>query len=71
MDEAENHWEGVAVMHMGSLAALGTCAELKASIGGQNRSFDEVFAHFAGTTLDSDGNYRNVSSERATERRLG
>jgi ABC-2 type transport system ATP-binding protein len=71
MDEAENHCERVAIMHMGSLAALGIRPELKASIGGQNRTFDEVFAHFAGSTLDSGGNYRDVSSERATERRLG
>jgi ABC-2 type transport system ATP-binding protein len=71
MDEAESHCERVAIMHLGSLAALGTCAELKASIGGLDRTFDEVFAHFAGSTLDSGGSYRGVASERATERRLG
>jgi hypothetical protein len=32
---------------------------------------DEVFVHYAGTTLDSGGSIRDVSAERTTEQRLG
>jgi ABC-2 type transport system ATP-binding protein len=70
MEEAENYCDRVAIMHLGKIAALGTCKELETSIG-TGHTFDEVFAHYAGSVLDSGGNYRNVSYERVTARRLG
>jgi ABC-2 type transport system ATP-binding protein len=70
MEEAESYCDRIAIMHLGKMAALGTCKELEASIGA-GHTLDEVFLHYAGTELDSGGNYRNVSSERATARRLG
>jgi ABC-2 type transport system ATP-binding protein len=53
------------------MAALGTCKELEASLGGSGRTLDEVFVHYAGGALDSGGNFRDVSAERTTAQRLG
>ncbi len=58
-------------MHLGKLDALGTCQELEASLGGGVHTLDEVFVHYAGSALDSGGNFRAVSAERATAQRLG
>jgi ABC-2 type transport system ATP-binding protein len=52
------------------VAALGTVKELEASFGG-GHTLNEVFVHYAGTALESGGNFRNVSAERATAQRLG
>jgi ABC-2 type transport system ATP-binding protein len=71
MEEAESQCDRVAIMHVGKLVALGTCAELEAAIGGPDRTLDDVFTYYAGTTLDAGGNYRDVSAERAVARRLG
>jgi ABC-2 type transport system ATP-binding protein len=53
------------------MAALGTCQELEASLGGGRHTLDEVFVHYAGSALDSGGRFRDVSAERATAQRLG
>lgn len=71
MEEAENHCDRLAIMHTGKLVALGTSAQLKASMGGSNRTLDDVFAYYAGTTLEAGGNYHDASAERAVARRLG
>ncbi|MGO8928670.1 MAG: ATP-binding cassette domain-containing protein [Limisphaerales bacterium] len=70
MDEAESHCTRLAIMHQGRLAALGTPVELKASVGGNGKTLDDVFAHYAGSALESGGTYREVSNERQTARRL-
>jgi ABC-2 type transport system ATP-binding protein len=70
MDEAESHCTRLAIMHQGRLAALGTPSELKASVGGNGKTLDDVFAHYAGSALESGGTYREVSNERQTARRL-
>jgi ABC-2 type transport system ATP-binding protein len=57
-------------MHLGKVAALGTCKELEASFGG-GHTLNEVFVHYAGSALDSGGTFRDVSAERATAQRLG
>jgi ABC-2 type transport system ATP-binding protein len=61
----------MAIMHLGKVAALGTCTELEASLGGESHSLNDVFVHYAGSALDSGGTFRNVSAERATAQRLG
>ena len=71
LEDAESHCDRIAIMHMGKLAALGTLKELEASLGIGSHTLDEVFLHYAGTTLDSGGNFREVSTERTTEQRLG
>jgi ABC-2 type transport system ATP-binding protein len=71
LEEAESHCDRIAIMHMGKVDALGTCKELEASLGGGVHTLNEVFAHYAGSSLDSGGTFRDVSSERATAQRLG
>jgi ABC-2 type transport system ATP-binding protein len=61
----------MAIMHMGKVAALGTCKELEASLGEGGHSLNDVFVHYAGTALDSGGTFHSVSAERATAQRLG
>jgi len=70
LEEAESHCDRIAIMHLGKVAALGTCKELEASFGG-GHTLNDVFAHYAGSALDSGGTFRDVASERATAQRLG
>ena len=71
LEEAQSHCDRIAIMHLGKLDALGTCTELEASLGGGSHTLDEVFVHYAGSALDSGGNFHDVSAERATAQRLG
>ena len=71
LEEAQSHCDRMAIMHLGKLDALGTCKELEASLGAGVHTLDEVFVHYAGSALDSGGNFRDVSAERATAQRLG
>ena len=71
LEEAESHCDRIAIMHLGKLDALGTCKELEVSLGGGSHTLNEVFDHYAGSALDSGGNFRDVSAERATAQRLG
>jgi ABC-2 type transport system ATP-binding protein len=70
LEEAESHCDRIAIMHLGTMAALGTCEELEASFGGHH-TLNEVFVHYAETALDSGGTFRDVSAERAMAQRLG
>jgi ABC-2 type transport system ATP-binding protein len=71
LEEAESHCDRIAIMHLGKVAALGTCKELEASLGDGAHTLDEVFSHYAGSGLDSGGSLREVSTDRATAQRLG
>ena len=71
MEEAERHCDRIAIMHRGKITALNTCAQLKETIGGTNPSLHDVFVHFAGERIESNGAFRETSSRRATARRLG
>lgn len=71
MDEADSLCHRVAVMHLGKVAALGTPAELKQSIGGNGATLDDVFVHYSGIELESGGDYRETTRTRRTARRLG
>jgi ABC-2 type transport system ATP-binding protein len=71
MEEAEGLCTRVAIMHLGQVVATGTPAELKAAIGGNGASLDDVFIHFTGNEIDSGGNFRDTSRTRRTARRLG
>ena len=70
LEEAEKYCDRLAIMHLGKVAALGTTKELEASLGA-GHTLNDVFVHYAGTALDSGGSFRDVSTERATEQRLG
>jgi ABC-2 type transport system ATP-binding protein len=71
MEEAENLCRRVAIMHLGQVAAVGSRQELVASIGGDGRTLEDVFAHCTGSELESGGSYRETSRTRRTARRLG
>jgi ABC-2 type transport system ATP-binding protein len=71
MEEADSLCGRVAIMHLGKVAALGNTVDLKASLGGQEVTLDDVFVHYAGDTLESGGTYREASRARRTARRLG
>ncbi len=71
MDEAEELCARLAIMHQGKIAIIGTPSELKASIEGENVTMDDVFVHYAGGILESEGNYRETARTRRTVRRLG
>ena len=69
LEEAESHCDRIAIMHLGTVAALGTCKELEASLCG-GHTLDVVFSLFAGWG-DSGGSFRDVGAERTTAARLG
>ena len=71
MEEADALCHRVAIMHHGTVAALGTPAELKAAIGGNGATLDDVFMHYTGNTLEETGGFRETSRARRTARRLG
>ena len=71
LEEAETYCDRIAIMHLGKVAAIGTCKELESSLGDGGHTLNEVFSHYAGSALDSGGSFRDVSSERATAQRLG
>jgi ABC-2 type transport system ATP-binding protein len=71
MEEADLLCERVAIMHQGVLVALGTPAELKASIGKRGATLDDVFIHYTGSELETGGTYRETRRTRRAVRRLG
>jgi ABC-2 type transport system ATP-binding protein len=71
MEEADLLCERVAIMHKGRLVALGTPAQLKARIGGNGATLDDVFIHYTGANLDTGGTYRETRRTRRAVRRLG
>ncbi|GCE08499.1 multidrug ABC transporter ATP-binding protein [Dictyobacter aurantiacus] len=71
MEEADSLCTRIGIMHRGKIAAIGTPEELKAAVGGENVTLNDVFVHFAGDALESGGTYRDASRARRTARRLG
>ena len=71
MEEADSLCCRVAIMHLGQVMVMGTPAELKASIGGNGATLEQVFMHYAGTELESGGNYRETFRTRRTAQRVG
>jgi ABC-2 type transport system ATP-binding protein len=71
MEEADTLCDRVAMMHYGSLRAVGSPSELKAALG-QDASLEDVFRHYTGGSLieGEKGGLRNVRSARST-RRMG
>jgi len=70
MEEADSLCSRVAIMHLGKVAAIGSPAELKASLGGNGVTLDDVFVHYAGGSLDAGGGYRETARTRRTAQRL-
>lgn len=70
LEEAESHCDRIAIMHLGKMAALGTCKELETSLG-IGHTLNDVFVHYAGNLTETGNNFRAVAAERASEERLG
>jgi ABC-2 type transport system ATP-binding protein len=61
-------------MYQGKVAALGTPTELKSAIGQDGATLEDVFVYYAGSKLESEGDYRDyreTARTRRTARRLG
>jgi ABC-2 type transport system ATP-binding protein len=71
MEEAERLCGRVAIMHLGKLVAAGSPYELKASLGQEGATLNEVFIHYTGYSLETGGRLRDISRTRRTARRLG
>ncbi len=71
MEEADNLCHRVAIMHQGYVAAVGAPEALKHSLGREEATLDEVFAHYVGEALESGEGYREASRTRRTARRMG
>ena len=71
MDEADSVCQRTAIMHHGKMVAMGPPAQLKAVIGGDDVTLEDVFIHYTGDKLDTGGNYRETARTRRTAKRLG
>jgi ABC-2 type transport system ATP-binding protein len=71
MDEADELCDRIAIMHLGKVAVIGSPAELKAGIGKEDATLDDVFTHYSGDSLETSGSYRETSRVRRTASRLG
>jgi len=74
MEEAEILCDRVALMHLGTIRAVGTPAELQAALGPES-TLEDVFRHFTGQAFDEDGTLRGglreIRRTRRTARRVG
>jgi ABC-2 type transport system ATP-binding protein len=71
MEEADSLCHRVAIMHRGKLVAIGSPTQLKAAIGGNDVTLEDVFVHYTGDELDAGDSFRETSRTRRTARRLG
>jgi ABC-2 type transport system ATP-binding protein len=71
MEEADSLCDRVAIMHLGKVVAMGSPAELKATVDGHDITLDDVFTYYTGNALESGGSYRETARTRRTARRLG
>jgi len=70
MEEADELCDRVALMHHGTIRAMGSPEKLKNDLG-STATLDDVFRHFTGGQLEEEGRLREVRSARRTARRLG
>lgn len=70
MDEADQLCGRLAIMHLGKVAAIGSPAQLKSSVG-EEATLDDAFAYYSGYDVDAGGGYREASRVRRVARRLG
>jgi ABC-2 type transport system ATP-binding protein len=71
MEEADALCHQIAILHRGALAIAGSPSALKASLGKEGATLDDVFVRYAGTLIESGGTYRDASRTRRTARRVG
>jgi ABC-2 type transport system ATP-binding protein len=70
MEEADNYCQRVAIMDHGRIVAIGTPAELKASLNQPMATLEDVFTSVTGNTLESGGSYREAKQLRKRARRF-
>lgn len=72
MEEADALCDRVAMMHLGTLRAVGAPRDLKAALG-PDASLEDAFRHHSGSGLTDEekGGLRSVRAVRRTARRLG
>ena len=73
MEEADALCDRVALMHRGSLRAIGTPTELKLTVS-PNATLEDVFRHYAGSDLGDDTSpqrFREIRSSRRGTRHVG
>lgn len=74
MEEADALCDRVALMHHGTLRAVGSPTELKAKVA-DDATLEDVFRHYAGSDLDDAANsragLREIRSSRKAARRVG
>jgi ABC-2 type transport system ATP-binding protein len=72
MEEADALCDRVALMHLGTIRADGTPAELKESVG-PDATLEDVFRHYTGGSLGSETSrgLREIRRTRRTARRVG
>ncbi len=70
MEEADRLCERIAVLHRGKVVALGTPADLKASLGRAGATLQDVFIHYAGEEVELSAGYREAGRTRRVAVRL-
>jgi len=70
MEEADQLCSSLAIMHLGKVTAIGSPTDLKARLGGNGVTLDQVFEHFTGDSLEGGGTYRETVRTRRVARRL-
>jgi len=70
MQEADELCETIAFMHQGTIATIGSPAELKAALGPE-ATLGDVFIHYTGADISEGGDLRDVARTRRTSQRLG
>jgi ABC-2 type transport system ATP-binding protein len=70
LEEADQLCERVALMHRGSLRAVGEPDALKKELG-QQATLEDVFRYHTGDRLEEQGSIKDVRAVRRTARRLG
>lgn len=70
LEEAERLCNRVAIMNRGKITAIGTPAELSASVG-PNANFEEAFEHYTQDETSMRGAYDETSQTRLASHRLG
>jgi ABC-2 type transport system ATP-binding protein len=70
MEEADQLCSRLAIMNHGKMVALGTPDILKASIGKESATLEDVFSFYASDVLESGGTFKEAFLARRTARRL-
>lgn len=70
MQEADELCRTIAFMHRGTIATIGSPAELKAALGPQ-ATLGDVFINYTGAEISEGGDLRDVARTRLTSKRLG